>query len=228
MPSLQLQAQDGHLLAAYTTTPAAPTGRAVVVVQEIFGINPHIRSVVEGYAAAGYLAIAPALFDRVERGVELGYAEADMPRARALRAASPTELALLDIAAAVAWARAQGAARVAVVGFCWGGFLAWKSAQPGSGVNVDAAVPYYGGGIPADTATHPGPLACPVLAHFGKTDPLIPLETVHDFMQARPEVTCHLYDAGHGFNCDQRGSFDATSAALARERTLGFLAQHLA
>jgi carboxymethylenebutenolidase len=228
MPALQLRAADGHTLAAYAAAPGQPVRQAVVVVQEIFGLNPHIRTVADGYAAAGYLAIAPALFDRVERGVSLGYTETDMPRARELRAASSTDQALLDLAAAVAWARAQGAAKVGIVGFCWGGFLAWKAAQPNSGVPVEAAVPYYGGGIPADAAAHPGPLGCPVMAHFGKTDPLIPLETVQAFMSAHPKVTTHLYDAGHGFNCDERGSFDPPSAQLARGRTLAFLSQHLA
>jgi carboxymethylenebutenolidase len=229
MASIDLTAGDGHRLAAHVAQPstgAAPRA-AVVVIQEIFGLNAHIRSVADGYAQQGYLAIAPALFDRIERGVELGYAEADMPRARELRGASPTSKALLDIAAAVAHARALGATKVAVVGFCWGGFLAWKSAQAGSGVAVDAAVPYYGGGIPADAAAHPGNPICPVMAHFGKTDPLIALDTVHGFIAAHPEVITHLYDAGHGFNCDARASFDAASAATARERTLAFLAKHL-
>lgn len=228
--SIDLTASDGHRLAAHLAQPStgvAPRA-AVVVIQEIFGLNTHIRSVADGYAEQGYVAIAPALFDRVERGVELGYTEADMPRARELRGASPTNKALLDIAAAVAHARSLGAAKVAVLGFCWGGFLAWKSAQAGSGVAVDAAVPYYGGGIPGDAAAQPAALACPVMTHFGKTDPLIPLDTVEAFAKAHPQVTTHLYDAGHGFNCNERGSFHAESAALARERTRDFLARHLA
>lgn len=218
--SITLSAADGHRLSAYVAAPTGSARGALVVVQEIFGVNSHIRSVADGYAADGYLAVAPALFDRVERGVELGYSQDDIQRGFALKTASANEKALLDIAAAIAHVKAVG--RVVIVGYCWGGLLSWLAACELEG--LAASVPYYGGGMPAQAALKP---RCPVLAHFGEQDTHIPLPTVEAFRQAQPGVTVHLYAAGHGFNCDQRGSFDAASAALARQRTLVFLREHI-
>ena len=222
MPSstLTLAAADGHRFSAYLGQPAGTPRGALVVVQEIFGVNAHIRSVADGYAADGYLAIAPALFDRVERGVELGYSADDVARGRALKDASGNAKPLLDIAASVA--HVQHAGRTGVVGYCWGGLLSWLAACQLSG--LAASVPYYGGGVPGQAALQP---RCPVMAHFGERDSLIPLDTVKAFEAAQPGITVHLYAADHGFNCDQRGSFDAPSAALARARSLGFLREHV-
>jgi len=219
---LELAAADGHRCGAYLASPPAQPRGAIVVVQEIFGVNAHIRSVADGYAADGYEAIAPALFDRIEAGVELGYTEADVQRGIALRAKVPADKALADIAAAVAQAHVQGGAKVGVVGYCWGGLLSWLSACSLDG--LACAVTYYGGGMPDQRALVP---RCPVLAHFGEKDQAIALAGVEAFRAARPEVEVHLYPAGHGFNCDQRGSFDAPSARLARERSLAFFARHL-
>jgi carboxymethylenebutenolidase len=219
---IELTAADGHCCGAYLAAPSAQPRGAIVVVQEIFGVNAHIRSVADGYAADGYVAIAPALFDRVEPGIELGYTDADVQRGIALRAKVPADKALADIAAAVAQARVQGGAKVGVVGYCWGGLLSWFAACSLDG--LDCAVTYYGGGMPDQRALVP---RCPVLAHFGEKDQAIPLAGVEAFRAARREVEVHLYPAGHGFNCDQRGSFDAPSARLARERSLGFFARHL-
>ncbi|MFP5397825.1 MAG: dienelactone hydrolase family protein [Gammaproteobacteria bacterium] len=218
--SITLQAADGHRLSAHVAEPAGTPRGGLVVVQEIFGVNDHVRRVVEGYAADGYLTVAPALFDRVEPGVELGYDDAGVQRGRALKAASDAQRALLDLAAAVAHAARAG--RVGMVGYCWGGLLTWLAAA-----NVDglaAAVPYYGGGIPDHAAIAP---RCPVLAHFGARDALIPLAGVEALRRAQPGVDVQVYDAGHGFNCEQRASFDAAAAALARERTLAFLRRHV-
>jgi len=214
-----LQAADGHRLAAYRAVPAGKPRGALVVVQEIFGVNSHIRAVADGYAADGWLAIAPAMFDRVERGIELGYTPADIERGRELKGGCSNDHALLDIAAAVDTVRSAG--KVAVIGYCWGGTLAWLAAcrQPG----LSAAVSYYGGGIGELVDLTP---RCPVLAHFGERDASIPLTVAEALRTAHPEVEIHVYPAGHGFNCDQRGSFDATSAALARERSLAFLNAH--
>ena len=211
-----LQAADGHRLAAYRAVPAGKPRGALVVVQEIFGVNSHIRAVVDGYAADGWLAIAPAMFDRVERGIELGYTPADIERGRELKGGCSNDHALLDIAAAVDTVRSAG--KVAVIGYCWGGTLAWLAAcrQPG----LSAAVSYYGGGIGELIDLTP---RCPVLAHFGERDASIPLTVPEALRKAHPEVEIHIYPAGHGFNCDQRGSFDAPSAKLARERSLAFL-----
>ena len=211
-----LQAADGHRLAAYRAAPAGKPRGALVVVQEIFGVNSHIRAVADGYAADGWLAIAPAMFDRVERGIELGYTPADIERGRELKGGCSNDHALLDIAAAVDTVRSAG--KVAVIGYCWGGTLAWLAAcrQPG----LSAAVSYYGGGIGELIDLTP---RCPVLAHFGERDASIPLTVPEALRKAHPEVEIHIYPAGHGFNCDQRGSFDAPSAKLARERSLAFL-----
>ena len=215
-----LQAADGHRLAAYRAAPSGKPRGALVVLQEIVGVNSHIRAVVDGYAADGWLAVAPAMFDRVERGVEIGYAPADIERGRQLKGGCSNDHALLDIAAAVDSVRAAG--RVAVIGYCWGGTLAWLAAcrQPG----LAAAVSYYGGGIGELVDLTP---RCPVLAHFGDRDASIPLTVVDALRAAHPEVEIHVYPAGHGFNCDQRGSFHEPSAKQARERSLEFFRKHV-
>jgi carboxymethylenebutenolidase len=223
---IDLDAKDGFNFPAYVAEPAGQPKGAVVVLQEIFGVNSHIRAVADGYAAAGYLAVAPSTFHRVKTGVELGYAEADMNAGFALKTAVealPAPGVLQDIQAAVDHAARGG--KVGIVGYCWGGLLTWRAAASVSGLS--AAVPYYGGGMtmPEEIARKP---QVPVLAHFGNNDHWIPLDTVEAFKQAHPEVEVHVYDCGHGFNCDQRGSYDATAAKLALERTLNFFAQHLA
>lgn len=225
--NVTLTAADGTTCDAYVAQPAGQAKGAVVVLQEIFGVNSHIRSVADGYAAAGYVAVAPATFARVQTGVELGYTEADMGQGFGLKTAVealPGAGVMLDIQAAVNHAAQLGGGKVAVLGFCWGGLLTWRSACLLEGVS--AAVPYYGGGVttPEEIARQP---KCPVLAHFGDQDHWIPLEGVEAFKAAHPEVQVHVYHANHGFNCDQRGSYDAAAAQLARERTLAFLAQHL-
>jgi len=221
MASVELKAADGQRFPAYLARPSGPPKGALVVVQEIFGVNSHIRAVADGYAADGYLAIAPAVFERVEPGVELGYTDADIARGRTLRTSAGDDNALVDIAAAIA--HVDQGLKVGIVGYCWGGLLSWLAACKLDGLS--AAVVYYGGGVPGQAALSP---RCPVLAHFGERDAAIPVDTVRAFGAAHPEVELHLYDAGHGFNCDQRGSYDAASAARARERTLAFLARHLA
>ncbi|NIC42991.1 dienelactone hydrolase family protein [Aquabacterium sp. A08] len=224
---VDLTAADGFVFPAYVAQPAGAPRGAVVVLQEIFGVNAHIRSVADGYAAAGYVVVAPSTFHRVQPGVELGYTDADMQTGFAHKTAVealPAPGVMADLQAAVDHAAGLGGGRVAVVGYCWGGLLTWRSACLLQGVT--AAVPYYGGGMttPDEAARTP---RCPVLAHFAEDDAWIPLDTVAAFRARHPEVTVHTYPAHHGFNCDQRGSHHAPSAQLARERTLAFLAQHL-
>jgi carboxymethylenebutenolidase len=197
------------------------TGRgAIVVIQEIFGVNAHIRSVCDGFAADGYTAIAPALFDRQQRGVELGYTGQDIAKGREFKGAASTDAALLDIAAARDHVRAAG--RVGVVGYCWGGYLAWLAACRLDG--LAAAVVYYGGGIGDVLREVP---RCPALGHFGERDAMIPMDVIGDWRARHAQHPVHTYDADHGFNCDHRGSHDARAAALARERTLAFFRQHV-
>jgi carboxymethylenebutenolidase len=217
--AIELTASDGHRLAAYRADPAGTPKGLVVVAQEIFGVNSHIRGVADGFAAAGYVAVAPALFDRVERGVEIGYAPADIERGRDLKAKAGLDQALLDVAAARA---AEPGLPAAVVGFCWGGLVAWAAATRLDGLS--AAVSYYGGGIGELAGEKP---RCPVMLHFGEKDHAIPLSDVDKVRKAHPDLPVHLYDAGHGFNCDQRGSYDKAAADLAQSRTLEFLGRHL-
>jgi carboxymethylenebutenolidase len=218
---VQLKASDGHDLAAYRAEPAGSPRAGLVVIQEIFGVNSHIRSVADGFAADGYVVLAPALFDRVKPGIELSYEPDDIEQGRAIRAQIAHDDAVKDMAAAVEALRGEGL-KVGVVGYCWGGSLAWNAATRLDG--VAAAVGYYGGMIPDMADEQP---KGPILLHFGENDASIPLEGVEKVKAAHPEVQVHIYPAGHGFNCDQRGSYHAESAKLARTRTLEFFAQHL-
>lgn len=217
---IDLTAGDGFKLAAYRADPVGTPRGALVVAQEIFGVNSHIRSVCDGYAADGYVAIAPALFDRCERAVDIGYTAPDVTRGRELKARASLDGALLDIAAARDAVAAAG--KAGVIGYCWGGYLAWMAAARLPG--FACAVPYYGGGMTDAIAEQP---KCPVMAHFGERDAHIPVAGVRALAAAHPEAQVFIYAADHGFNCDQRGSYDAASAALARERTLAFLRQHV-
>ena len=224
---IDLKAPDGFVFPAYVAEPAGKPKAAIVVVPEIFGVNSHIRSVADGYAAAGYLAVAPSTFHRVKPGVELGYSEADMGEGFGLKnavEALPPPGVLQDIQAAINHAAQTSGGKVGIVGYCWGGLLTWRAACTLSGLS--AAVPYYGGGMTAGDEPARQP-ACPVLAHFGNQDHWIPLETVDAFKKAQPGVEVHIYEANHGFNCDQRGSYNEAAATLAKQRTLAFFARHL-
>ncbi len=223
---IDLKAADGFTFPAYVAQPAGTPKGGVVVIQEIFGVNSHIRNVTDGYAAQGYLAVAPSTFHRVKAGVDLGYQQEDMQAGMELKAAVealPAPGVMQDIQAAIDHASRAG--KVGIVGYCYGGLLTWRSA---CGLNgLSAAVPYYGGGVttPEEIARKP---RVPVMAHFGAQDHWITLDTVKAFQAAHPEVEVHVYDADHGFNCDQRGSWNAPAAATALERTLGFFNKHLA
>jgi len=222
---IDLTAKDGFTFPTYVAEPAGKAKGAVVVVQEIFGVNSHIRAVADGYAADGYLAVAPSTFHRVKPGVELGYSEDDMKAGFTLKTeveALPAPGVLLDLQAAVDYASRAG--KVGIVGYCWGGLLTWRASARVAGLS--AAVPYYGGGMttPEESAIQP---KVPVLCHFGSQDHWIPLDSVESFKKAHPEVEVHVYECGHGFNCDQRGSYNADAARLARQRTVAFFAKHL-
>ena len=215
-----LMARDGHEFNAWLVAPSGPARGAVVIAQEIFGVNRHIRAVADGYAAAGYVTIAPCLFDRIRRGIELGYSEKDTQEGRGYRLQIPLEKTLLDLSASVNVVRHAG--RVAAIGYCWGGSLAYVAT---STLPVACAVSYYGGQIAKDHLDkHP---KRPVLYHFGEQDPYIPLTDIEKIRAADPGGIFHLYPADHGFNCDERASYDAASAQLARQRTLDFLVAQL-
>jgi carboxymethylenebutenolidase len=223
--TITLTAADGFTSSAYVCQPSGTPKGAIVVLQEIFGVNSHIRSVADGYAAAGYLAIAPSTFDRVERDVQLGYTSEDVSRGSQLKAAVealPAPGVLQDIQAAVEYGASAG--KVGIVGYCWGGLLVWRSAEQVRGLS--AAVAYYGGGMTAGNEPSRQP-AVPTMAHFGERDTHILVASVKTFEQAHPEVEVHLYAADHGFNCDQRGSYNASAAATALERSLYHFGKHL-
>ncbi len=225
---ITLTAADGFACPAYVARPAGAPKGAIVVVQEIFGVNAHIRAVADGYAAAGYLAVAPATFARIGKGdVELGYTEADMGEGFGGKTAVEALHApgvMADQQAAIDHAAQASGGKVGIVGYCWGGLLTWRAACTLKGLS--AAVPYYGGGMttPDEAARQP---KVPVLAHFGDQDHWIPLDTVKAFEQAQPGVQVKVYAANHGFNCDHRASYNADAAKLALARTLDFFAQHV-
>lgn len=218
---IQLEAEDGHQFDAYVARPAIPPIAGLVVLQEAFGVNRHIRSVTDAYAADGFLAIAPALFDRKERGVELGYSGEDLQRGIGMARGMNHADTVKDVAAALEYVRRETGKKSGVIGYCFGGSMAWLAATR---LNPDAAVGYYGGVIPQYAAENP---RCTVMLHFGKQDAHIPKEAIDKVQAAHSEVQIFWYDAGHGFNTDDRASCNPHAAKLARERSLEFLRKHL-
>ena len=216
---IELEASDGHQFAAYRADPEGAPRGGVVIIQEVFGLNDHVRGVCDGYAADGYAVVAPALFDRVEQGVELGYQGDDLARGRDLRGALGWDQPLLDLSAAINELKAAG--KVGAVGYCWGGSLAWLCATR---LGVDASVCYYGGQIADFVEESP---ACPVMLHFGEKDAFIPNEKVALIAKKHPDLPLYTYPAGHGFNCESRADYHPESAERARSRTLEFLSTHL-
>jgi carboxymethylenebutenolidase len=224
---IQLKTEDGHELSAYVAQPQGQPVGALVLIQEIFGINAYIRSVADGYAKDGFVVVAPALFDRSERGVELKYEGEDLKRAYELYQKLNPETALLDVAAAYKWAEKIGKG-IGVIGYCFGGFISWLTATRGETLKMQPSccVGYYPGGIGQVAAEEP---ACPVMLHFGASDSHIGLDQVEAVRSAHPDVEIFLYDgADHGFSCNARSSYNAPAATLARERTLRFLKTHVA
>lgn len=224
---VQLVAEDGKQIPAWVAEPQGQVRGAVVVAQEIFGVNAHIREVTDRLAEQGFIAIAPALFARLAPDVELGYDQEGVAEGKQFKAAAealPGQGVMQDIRAAARWAKERSGCNVGVVGFCWGGLLTWRAASLVD--EIAAAVCYYGGGmtVPPEIARTP---RIPVMAHFGRRDAYISLDSVQTFSAAHPEVQVHLYDADHGFNCDHRGGYDEVSAVQAKDRTLTFFEQHL-
>ena len=220
--SVQLRSSDGFEFSAYQALPEGAPKAGMLVIQEVFGVNAHIREVADGYAADGYAALAPQIFDRVEPGLELGYGEADLGRGVEIafqKLQMPNTLA--DLQAAAEHLAQYG--KVGAVGYCFGGLLAWLAACELRGLAASAC--YYGGGIAGEAERQP---RCPVIMHFGERDPYIPAADVEQIKAAQPQLPVHLYPADHGFNCDHRASHHAQSAALARRRSLAFFAQALA
>ena len=218
--TIRLTAEDGHEMDAYLAGPEGTPKGGLVVCQEIFGVNQHMRTVVDRFANAGYLTVAPALFDRVKQGVDLGYEQEDVISGQAIRAGVTFDDAVKDVEAGRK--AVESAGKVGVVGYCWGGSVAWMAACR---LPVAVAVCYYGGQIHDHPHETPG---CPVTMHFGMLDTSIPTEYVNEIRAAQPTAEVFLYPAGHGFNCDHRAAFEPTSAEQALERTLNRFAVELA
>ena len=213
-----LTAADGHSLDGYRAIPGGEVRSGLVIIQEIFGVTDHIKRVVDGYAADGFAAIAPAFFDRVERGVAISYT--DMQTGRDLVSKLKPQDTLMDLEAARS--AVDGYGKTAACGFCWGGVIAYMAACK---LDVACAVAYYG--VISRVMDDMQPRV-PVMYHFGGADPHIPMDTVAQIKTAVPDGIYHVYDnAGHGFNCDDRSDFDADASQLARQRSLAFLAEHM-
>ena len=217
----QLQAADGHKLDAYIAQPSGEPKAGIVVLQEIFGINAHIRSVADRFAQAGYLVIAPALFDRAERNVEMEYGPEGMKKGMDLVQRIPAEKTLADIDAAIQYLREHGARKVGVVGFCWGGTMAWVS---NTRLHPDATVSYYAGGI--QNYIHEKS-TCPAIFHFGLRDKHIPQSVVEQVQHEYPGYSVFTYDADHGFNRDGSATYNEAAAKLAMKLTLAHFDEYL-
>ncbi|MDE2295203.1 MAG: dienelactone hydrolase family protein [Gammaproteobacteria bacterium] len=215
--TIDLKASDGHRLNAYLAEPNGKPRGGIVVIQEIFGVTRHIRAVADQYAAAGFLAIAPALFDRIQPGIDVPYTDIQTGFAHMQKLQS--EQVMLDVRAAVD--RVAAAGKVGVVGFCWGGTMTYLAAAR---LPIAAAISYYGGGTSQYLAEKP---RCPILFHYGELDAHIPMSQVDEVRAANPGATFHLYKAEHGFNCTDRSSFEPASAKLALERSLEFFHRHV-
>ena len=218
--TIELSASDGHQFAAYLAQPSGTAKGGIVVIQEIFGVNSHMRSVADDYAAQGYLAIVPALFDRIEPRIELGYEQDDITQGLEYKNTVGNDAPMKDVAAARDVVKSAG--RVGVVGYCWGGALTWLAACKVDGLS--AASSYYGGGIGGMIDLD---AKCPVIFHFGEEDHAIPMTEVNSVKAAKPDCPVLVYPAGHGFNCEQRGSHHPESKKIARERTLQLFAKHV-
>ncbi|HXY08470.1 MAG TPA: dienelactone hydrolase family protein [Terriglobales bacterium] len=219
--TVKLKTSDSHELDAYVSRPGGAPIAGLVVLQEAFGVNRHIRSVADGYAKDGFLAVAPALFDRIERGVELGYEAADLQKGIALARQCDPQDVMKDVAAALGYLRKQKVEQCGVIGYCFGGTMAWLAATR---LDPDRAVGYYGGSIARFAQENPG---CPVMLHFGTLDKHIPKEDIERVQAAHPEVQIFWYEADHGFNCGDRSNYNALAAKQARDRSLEFLKTEL-
>ena len=212
-------AKDGHIVDLYVAKPKSEAVATVIVLQEIFGITEHIQAICQQYATHGFLAIAPALFDRIKKNIVLDYSSIE--EGRDYKMQLQDEQVLLDIAAAAA--TAENDLKVAVIGFCFGGALSYLASTR---LNLNCAISYYGGGI-AEKYINQNPL-CPIMYHFGALDPIIPSTDVAAIQSNHPEGVFHIYDnAGHGFNCSDRRDYHSESAKIAFARSLEFLKMHV-
>jgi len=209
-------------IAAYLATPKGTPKGGVVVIQEIFGVNHHIRAVTDKFAADGYIALAPRFFDHIKKNIELGYTPDTIAEGRTyVMTPGFTDKAVQDVEAAIAELKKRGARKVAVTGYCWGGTIAWLAATR---LKPDAVSAYYGGGIHGTKNEKP---TVPTQMHFGDKDMHIPMTHVNELRKLHPDVQVFDYPADHGFHCDERGSYDAAASKQAMARTLEFFGKHV-
>ena len=218
---IELKASDGHRFAAWLAEPSGKARGGVVVIPEIFGVNSHIQQTTDGFAADGYRAVSPAMFDRVQRNYDTGYSQPEIQAGVAIMQKLDWNQSMLEVQAAIAEAARAG--KVGIVGYCYGGTVSWVASARASG--LACAVPYYGGGMHGLIKEQP---KVPVMCNFGEADQSPTLAQAKEIVAAHPEISAHFYaGAGHGFNCDQRGSWNAEAARLARSRTIEFFRKHL-
>ena len=219
--SITLTAKDGHSLGAYRADPSGTAKGGVGVIQEIFGVKSHVQRQGDMFAGHGYAAIAPALFDRKEAGVELGYDEVSFGRGRELRGALNDDMILADVDAAAA--AVADAGKVSLIGYCFGGYVAWISA---CGLDsLACSISCYGGGVAARAANDTP--KCPVQFHFGDKDHAIPMGDVQKIRDAHPDIPSFIYDdSAHGFCCDDRDVYNEGACQRAHERALAMFAEH--
>ena len=215
---IKLNTQGTQCIGAWLCEPAGTAKGGVVVVQEIFGVNAHIRDVTQRFADAGYTAIAPAFFDHLESGVELDYDARGIARGRELAGELDMGQSVADVGSAAQSIASAG--RIAVVGYCWGGTVAFVS-----GLRLQMpAISFYGS---RNVQYMDEPATAAQQFHFGERDGSIPPEAIERHRQTYPDAEIYTYDAGHGFNCDLRKDFDAESSKLAWQRVLDFLSRHV-
>ena len=218
---IELTTTDDHNLNAYKAEPPSKAKGGIVIIQEIFGVNQHIKNVTDQFAENGYTSIAPALFDRVERNIELGYGQSDFQKGKEIRGGLNDDAIIADVQAAINEISTAG--KVGIVGYCFGGFVSWLAACHCE--NLSAASTFYGGGIHAKRGDKP---KVPVILNFGDNDGGIPLSQVHDIKEAHPDIPCYVYDdAGHGFCCEDRESYNSGACIRAHERTLAHFSANI-
>jgi carboxymethylenebutenolidase len=217
---IKLKAKDGFELGAYRADPAGTPKGGLVVIQEIFGVNHHVKNLADQYAKEGFVCVAPALFDRAERDVDLGYDEDARKKGFGLRQKIDWPVILQDVQAA--HDALKGTGKIGIIGYCFGGSVVWKACVD---LSFDVGVSFYGGQVPEFKDLK---AKCPVQFHFGELDQGIPLDKVELFKAAHPEAPVYIYKgAGHGFTCDERGSFHDEAAKVSKGRAIEFLNQHL-
>ena len=220
---ITIESRDGFHFDAYLAKPAGEPKASLVVLQEIFGLNKHIQSIADFFASQGYLVIAPATQHRSVKNLSLGYSPEDMAQGiqhKAVVTSLPNNPVMMDIQASIEYVSTAG--KVGVIGYCWGGFLAWKSACELKGLS--AAVSYYPGGIETTDELTP---SCPTMLHFANDDKHISLEIVETFKHKQAQSEVFTYDGQHGFNCDVRSAYNANAANLALQRSLSFFKKNL-